>query len=154
MSVQNCNNLVIWQVHRHLSLPTNMLLFLPVPHRKSRGCHLFIYILAYEDGFPNSIQLFATHIRVEDIGDLCRLIWYYMTHLLNFVGLNPEYSGTTRSMTCLRRQTIRKYGIQHDDVIKFKHFPRYWPFVREIHWDPVNCKGQRRGDLMFSLICV
>ena len=21
----------------------------------------------------------------------------------------------------------------HDDVIKWKHFPRYWPFVREIH---------------------
>ena len=21
---------------------------------------------------------------------------------------------------------------QHDDVIKWKHFPRYWPFVREI----------------------
>ena len=27
----------------------------------------------------------------------------------------------------------------HDDVIKWKHFPRYWPFVREIHrsrWIP------------------
>ena len=22
----------------------------------------------------------------------------------------------------------------HDDVIKWKHFPRYWPFVRGIHW--------------------
>ena len=21
----------------------------------------------------------------------------------------------------------------HDDVIKWKHFPRYWPFVRGIH---------------------
>ena len=26
----------------------------------------------------------------------------------------------------------------HDDVIKWKHFPRYWPFVREIHRSPVN----------------
>ena len=26
----------------------------------------------------------------------------------------------------------------HDDVIKWKHFPRYWPFVRGIHWSPVN----------------
>ena len=34
----------------------------------------------------------------------------------------------------------------HDDVIKWKHFPRYWPFVRGIHWSPVNSphKGQRR----------
>ena len=44
----------------------------------------------------------------------------------------------------------------HDDVIKWKYFPRYWPFVREIHRSPVNSphKGQWRGALMFSLICV
>ena len=43
----------------------------------------------------------------------------------------------------------------HDDVIKWKHFPRYWPFMREIHRSPVNSpnKGQWRGALMFSLIC-
>ena len=42
----------------------------------------------------------------------------------------------------------------HDDVIKWKHFPRYWPFVRGIHRWPVNSphKGQWRGALMFSLI--
>ena len=40
--------------------------------------------------------------------------------------------------------------------IKWKHFPRYWPFVRGIHRSPVNSphKGQWRGALMFSLICV
>ena len=44
----------------------------------------------------------------------------------------------------------------HDDVIKWKHFPRYWPFVRGIHRSPVNSphKGQWRGALIFSLICV
>ena len=44
----------------------------------------------------------------------------------------------------------------HDDVIKWKHFPRYWPFVRGIHRSPVNSphKGQWCGALMFSLICV
>ena len=43
----------------------------------------------------------------------------------------------------------------HDDVIKWKHFPRYWPFVWVIHRFPVNSsnKGQWRGALMFSLIC-
>ena len=46
-------------------------------------------------------------------------------------------------------------NVLHDDVIKWKHFPRYWPFVRGIHRSPVNSmhKGQWRGDLMFSLIC-
>ena len=43
----------------------------------------------------------------------------------------------------------------HDDVIKWKHFPHDWPFVRGIHRSPVNSphKGQWRGALMFSLIC-
>ena len=42
-----------------------------------------------------------------------------------------------------------------DDVIKWKHFPRCWPFVRGIHRSPVNSphKGQWRRALMFSLIC-
>ena len=42
-------------------------------------------------------------------------------------------------------------GVRHDDVIKWKHFPRYWPFVRGIHRSPVNSqhKGQWRRALMF-----
>ena len=45
--------------------------------------------------------------------------------------------------------------LKHDDVIKWKHFPPYWPFVRGIHRSPVNSphKGQWRGALMCSLIC-
>ena len=47
------------------------------------------------------------------------------------------------------------FGLFHDDGIKWKHFSRYWPFVRGIHRSPVNFphKGQGRGSLMFSLIC-
>ena len=42
----------------------------------------------------------------------------------------------------------------HGAVIKWKHFPRYWPFVWGIHRSPVNSsEGQWRGALMFSLIC-
>ena len=46
--------------------------------------------------------------------------------------------------------------LKHDDVIKWKHFPRYWPFVRGIQLCPVNSlhKGHWRGALMFSLVCV
>ena len=48
----------------------------------------------------------------------------------------------------------RKTMEHHDDVIKWKHFPRFWPFVRGIHRSPVNSphKGQWRGALMFPLI--
>ena len=43
----------------------------------------------------------------------------------------------------------------HDDVIKWKHFPRYWSFVQGIHRSTVNSpkKDQWRGAFMFSLIC-
>ena len=52
-------------------------------------------------------------------------------------------------LTHLTSQTI------HDDVIKWRHFPCYWPFVRGIHRSPVNSphKGQWHGVLIFSLIC-
>ena len=45
---------------------------------------------------------------------------------------------------------------KHDDVIKWKDFLRYLPFVRGIHRSPVNSphKGQWRGALLFSLIWV
>ena len=41
-------------------------------------------------------------------------------------------------------------------MLTWKHFPRYLPFVWGIHRSPVNSphKGQWRGALMFSLICV
>ena len=47
------------------------------------------------------------------------------------------------------------WEIVHEDVIKWKHFPRYWPLVWGIHQSPVNSphKSQWRGALMFSLIC-
>ena len=40
--------------------------------------------------------------------------------------------------------------------LQMEYFPRNWPFVRRIHWSPVNSphKGQWRGALMFSLICI
>ena len=44
----------------------------------------------------------------------------------------------------------------HDDVIKWKLFPRNWPFVRGIHRSPMNSphKGQWRRALIFSLIWI
>ena len=42
----------------------------------------------------------------------------------------------------------------HDDIIKWKHFLHYWPFVRGIHRSPVVSphKSQWRRALVFSLI--
>ena len=56
----------------------------------------------------------------------------------------------------LWKNAVKSHHWTHDDVNKWKHFPRYWPFVRGIHLSPVNSphKGQWRGALMFSLIWV
>ena len=53
---------------------------------------------------------------------------------------------------CLEKALMWSF---HDDVTKWKHFPRYWPFVRGIHRWPVNSppKGQWPENLMFTLIC-
>ena len=62
-----------------------------------------------------------------------------------------EVNIKSRMFSPRRCEFIRRHG----DVIKWNHFPRYWPFVRGIHRSPVNSphKGQWRGALMFSLIC-
>ena len=46
-------------------------------------------------------------------------------------------------------------SIQHDDVSKWTHLRRNWPFVRGIHRSPVNSlhKSQWRWALMFPMIC-
>ena len=43
----------------------------------------------------------------------------------------------------------------YDWRIRWKHFPRHWPFVWWMHRSPVNSphKGKWHGALMFSLIC-
>ena len=44
----------------------------------------------------------------------------------------------------------------HDDVVRWKHFPRYWPFVRGIHQWPANSPHKVRwyGALRFLMLFV
>ena len=64
--------------------------------------------------------------------------------------LKLEYSEITMSFDyhdcCI---TVLRY---HEDIIRWKHFPCYWPFVRGIHWSLVDStyKGQGGGAWMFS----
>ena len=44
--------------------------------------------------------------------------------------------------------------VTHDDVIKWKHFPRYWPFLRGIHrprWIPTQRPVTRSFGVFFDL---
>ena len=72
-----------------------------------------------------------------------RLKVIFMENWISFSDIRPQINDIFTS--------TRNY----DDVIKWKHFLRYWPFVWGIQRPPVNSphKGQWRGGLMLSWIC-
>ena len=80
-----------------------------------------------------------------------RLVWSLIRQanvfcwITKLFAVRVEYCHTC-NFACIDRQ---------DDVIKWEHFPRYWPFVREIHRLPVNSsrKGQvtQGFDVFFDL---
>ena len=98
--------------------------------------------------------------------------WKHFPHLLVICKGNPVPRVDCTRLGCLssnglhdlwgfppffrgRLQFLKLHSPKHDDVIKWKHFPRYWPFVRGNYRSPVNSphKDQCRGALIFSYIC-
>ena len=71
--------------------------------------------------------------------------WKYLSHSQT----------STAAIAVMEATLVSQRWVNHNEVIKWKHFPRYWPFVRGIHRSPVNSphKGQWRGALTFSWIC-
>ena len=49
-----------------------------------------------------------------------------------WTGVKPQF--TRRCIEC----QLQLISVSHDDVIKWKHFSRYWPFLWGIHRSPVN----------------
>ena len=77
-------------------------------------------------------------------------LWTYASNL--FEDWQPHDITTNVGLT---RWELSK---AHDDVIKWKHFPRYWPFVRAIHRSPVTGEfpsqmPKTRSFNFFFLIC-
>ena len=68
---------------------------------------------------------------VKTHNDIVLLMHWYLIHATIYI-----------LHTC-----ITWYKWFHGDIIKWRHFPRYWPFVRE------STSQQWRGALTFSLIC-
>ena len=98
---------------------------------------------------------------IDSVSVIARTSCIHNTYLLGDV-LTKNYSTNRTTPEGFRGPNTNsttgncKQPHTHDDVIKWKHFPRHWPFVRGINRSPVNSprKGQWRGALMFSLICV
>ena len=90
--------------------------------------------------------------------------WYHRNHITVFPGIERLRIVFPWGHACHPTKRTNEATAQihmhiitpwHDDVIKWKTFPRYWPFVWGIHRWPVNSPhiGQWRGALMFSLTC-
>ena len=81
-----------------------------------------------------------------------RFLWYAIyVHTYAILYVHVFFCQVRKRIIILLKLTL---CVWHDDVIKWKHFPRYWLFVRGIHRSPVNSplKGQWRGfDVFFDL---
>ena len=100
------------------------------------------------------IGLFPISSRLKSLNDL----WNPLFGHADINTLTPTQftlRATKQSHTCVG-SVLWPNDCLHEDVMKWRPFPRYWPFVRGIHRSPVNSphKGQWRGAFMFSLICV
>ena len=112
--------------------------------------YLQMYCILFNESFwisNNAFKMFSTKLSKHVP---LRLI-YNTSALVRIMALCPRCC-----IACRMVWYPNLFLAQHDDVMKWKHFPRYWPFVRGIHRSPVNSphKGHWRGALMFSLICV
>ena len=97
------------------------------------------------------------------------LIWQESNLIMHMVDIHPyngHSAGEEKVTGCILQRRLWDENVIlswrfffkwtiHDDVIEWKHFLRYRPFVWEIHRSPVHFphEGQWRGILMFSLIC-
>ena len=79
-----------------------------------------------KDSVTKAALLIGTIVKTK----LLRLLWLPV----------PGNNGCNPTAVWTIRASLLKYRrIHHDDVIKWKHFPRYWSFVRGIHrfrWIP------------------
>ena len=120
-----------------------------------RGALVFYLICAWTNGWANN----------RDAGNLRRHRAHYDVIVMTSYAVHglEKLCTVTKQYPISRTQDLHKLYTHiyapvnwvHDDVIKWKYIPRYWPFVRGIHRSLMNSppKGQWREPLMLSLMC-
>ena len=72
-----------------------------------------------------------------------------------YIAFRPGHNGRHSADDFFKCMFINENNCSnHDDVSKWKHFPRNWPLVRGIHRSPVNCAQRpvtRSFDIFFGL---
>ena len=129
-----CNNFI--EMIRHLWLIWQVYIYLAPWHFHICWQKFHLGIIFHKEQMTLTTSIFAKLLIRHS-----HQPWYLMLHYYCCIIKSSYLSSTLFS---------------HDDIIKWKHFPHYCPFVWGIHQSPVNSPqtGQWRGALMFSLICV
>ena len=126
------------------------------------GTSMFAWIIDYTVKLPAISDAMMSIRRHYNVLGICiykylpklKRIWSMVVLCYNRFPPNRKFH--RHDVLCVIWPHLLPKAHVHDDIIKWKHFPRYWSFVRGIHRSPVNSphKGQWRGALMFTLICV
>ena len=122
-----------------------------------RHCNVFFFVMSPEYLSPLLLKRFVTY-SLEDDNKLIQqkrvplLLQYFFSELWC---TSRGFVASQYKKRCNFRKFLTTLIKLHDDVIRRKLFPRYWPFVRGIRRPLVNSphKGQWHGALMFSSIC-
>ena len=101
---------------------------------------------------PIVIQSFSCYVSIQifSFSNLCKFTSFlsncrssltvkHLHLLLNIIPTPLRSSVCTESGGPFSLTEVLYFWHAHDDVIKWKHFPRHWPFVRGIHghrWIP------------------
>ena len=122
--------------------------------KKNQSCASLAFVRGIHRGPVNSPHKCPVTRKMFPFDDVIMFIEYFSQ-----IWWHEPYFNIAMAARCLTLSSQvtgpKVYnGCFHDDVMKWKHFPRNWPFVRGIHRSTVNSphKGQWRGALMFSLI--
>ena len=95
------------------------------------------------------VEYTISYIRYKHIYNISQELWEY-SRFLSFTVFRFCFTVFTGAWPIepsspLPLQQTLSIWVNHDDVIKWKHFPRYWPFVRGIlRWIPLikdSCAG-------------
>ena len=99
---------------------------------------------------------YSTHVHFTWNNDIFMTSPMLFLLMIFWVQLWRSYDIFTTDTPCLTydSETWGVFCKLHGGVIKWRHFPRYWPFVLGIPQSPANSchKGQWRWAFMFSMI--
>ena len=118
------------------------------PHKGQwRGALMFSLICVWINGWVNNIKAGdlrhnCGHYDVDVMREKWKIEMFNkrLKALIKWPRLNTLGRTLLNTLSHLSSNAwmLLQMCLYHDDVIKWKHFPRYWPFVRGIHRSPVN----------------